>query len=77
MLPVGIQHSVKTKSVLGNGVIVDAKDLVQDLDALADNGIDVTDRLFISNRYFLIYYTISFLHFFLLELTWRQHSTRR
>ena len=52
VLPVGIQHSIKTKSILGNGVIVDAKHLLNDLNALANNGIDVKDRLYVSNRYF-------------------------
>ena len=41
ILPVGIQHSVKTKSILGNGVIIDAKHLLHDLNALQDNGINV------------------------------------
>jgi adenylosuccinate synthase len=50
MLPVGIQHSVKTKSILGNGVIIDAKHLLNDFNGLANNGIDTKDRLFVSNR---------------------------
>jgi adenylosuccinate synthase len=50
VLPVGIQHSIKTKSILGNGVIIDAKHLLNDLNALANNGIDVKDRLYVSNR---------------------------
>jgi adenylosuccinate synthase len=50
MLPVGIQHSIKTKSIIGNGVIIDAKHLNNDLNALSRNGINYEDRLFISNR---------------------------
>ena len=33
-LPVGIQHSNKTKSIIGNGVVIEAKELLDDLDAL-------------------------------------------
>jgi adenylosuccinate synthase len=51
VLPVGIQHSNKTKSILGNGVIVDSKHLLSDINALANNGIDFKDRLYVSNRY--------------------------
>ena len=50
ILPVGIQHSTKTKSILGNGMIIDAKHLLNDLNSLANNGIDVKDRLLVSNR---------------------------
>jgi|LauGreDrversion4_2_1035121.scaffolds.fasta_scaffold286106_3 adenylosuccinate synthase len=50
MLPVGIQHSNKTKSILGNGVIVDAKHMLNDLNALSNNGIHFQDRLYVSNR---------------------------
>lgn len=50
ILPVGIQHSVKTKSILGNGVIIDAKHLLNDLRGLTNNGIDIKDRLYVSNR---------------------------
>jgi adenylosuccinate synthase len=50
VLPVGIQHSNKTKSILGNGVIIDAKHLTNDLNGLSNNGIDIKDRLFVSNR---------------------------
>ncbi len=50
ILPTGIQHSNKTKSILGNGVIIDPKNLLNDLNCLQNNGINVQDRLFISNR---------------------------
>lgn len=50
VLPTGIQHSNKTKSILGNGVIIDANHLMTDLNGLANNGIDIKDRLFVSNR---------------------------
>ncbi len=50
VLPVGIQHSLKTKSILGNGVIIDAKHLNHDLRVIENNGIDIKDRLFVSNR---------------------------
>jgi len=50
MLPVGIQHSNKTKSILGNGVIIDAKHMLNDLNALSNNGIHFQDRLYVSNR---------------------------
>lgn len=51
ILPVGIQHSNKVKSILGNGVIIDAKHLVNDINALEENGIHFKDRLLVSNRY--------------------------
>jgi adenylosuccinate synthase len=50
ILPTGIQHSVKTKSILGNGVIIDAKHLLNDLRRVENNGIDIKDRLYVSNR---------------------------
>jgi adenylosuccinate synthase len=50
ILPVGIQHSIKCKSILGNGVIIDAKHLLHDINALEENGIDYKERLYISNR---------------------------
>ena len=40
ILPTGIQHSIKTKSILGNGVIIDSKNLLHDLNALSNNGIN-------------------------------------
>ena len=53
LLPVGIQYSNKTKSILGNGVVIDAKELMNDLDALEDNGVEYKGRLLISSRYLL------------------------
>lgn len=41
---------MKTKSILGNGVIIDAKHLLTDLRRVENNGIDIKDRLFVSNR---------------------------
>jgi adenylosuccinate synthase len=50
VLPVGIQHSLKIKTILGNGVIIDAKHLNHDLRVIENNGIDIKDRLYVSNR---------------------------
>ncbi len=50
LLPVGIQYSNKTKSIIGNGVTIDPKELIDDLNALTNNGIEYKDRLFISSR---------------------------
>lgn len=51
LMPAGIQYSTKTKSIIGNGVVIDAKELLDDLNALTNNGIEYKDRLFISSRY--------------------------
>ena len=72
ILPVGIQHSTKTKSIIGNGVIIDAKHLNADLNALSRNGIDYNDRLYVSNRYERILRII-----IALGLTLRPFSTRK
>lgn len=50
LLPVGIQHSNKTKSIIGNGVVIDAEVLLEDLQAITNNGLNFHGRLFISNR---------------------------
>jgi len=54
MLPFGVQHENNTKTIVGNGVIIDPKDLLNDLDALNNNGIDYSQRLSISDRCHLV-----------------------
>lgn len=50
LLPSGILHKGKT-CVIGNGVVIDPKVLLEEIDALASQGIDVSpDNLVISDR---------------------------
>ena len=49
LLPSGaIQPS--TTNIVGNGVVVDPWTLLEEIDDLAERGIDLTDRLFVSDR---------------------------
>ena len=51
MLPHGIKFDEqKVKSILGNGVVVDAKALLNDFNVLSKNGIGFKKRLIISDR---------------------------
>lgn len=50
ILPNGIKHDAKVKSVLGNGVVIDPKALLSDFGHLSNNGIDFAGRLTISER---------------------------
>jgi len=49
LIPSGILQPGK-KAVIGNGLVVDPIALLEEADQLAAAGIDVTGRLFISNR---------------------------
>ena len=49
LLPTGALHE-DTDAVIGPGVVVDPIGLIAEIDALAEQGIDVTPRLRISNR---------------------------
>lgn len=50
ILPNGIKHASKVKSLLGNGVVLDPGALLEDFDTLSKNGIGFRNRLFISDR---------------------------
>ena len=50
LLPYGIQKEFQTKCLVGNGVIVDPKALLNDFTALTNNGIDYKKKLIISER---------------------------
>jgi len=49
LLPTGILHPDK-RCIIGNGVVVDPKALLSEIDALTREGIDVSGRLFVSLR---------------------------
>ena len=54
LIPCGILRS-KQHAVIGMGVVVDPVALVKEIEMLANSGIDVNDRLHISNRAHLIF----------------------
>ena len=54
LIPCGILRPGK-QAVIGSGLVVDPAALVKELDSLAKAGVDVTGRLFISNRAHLIF----------------------
>jgi len=49
LVPTGILRPGKL-AVIGNGLVVDPEALLQEIEMLAGEGVDVTGRLFISNR---------------------------
>lgn len=49
-LPTGLQYGNKTKLLIGNGVVIEPKEILNDFTALSNNGIEFKERLFISNR---------------------------
>src|SRR5205085_5198802 len=53
LVPSGILHPGVT-CVIGNGVVVDPQALFAEIDELAKNGIDVGDRLIVSDKAHLI-----------------------
>ncbi|MGE3955454.1 MAG: adenylosuccinate synthase [Vicinamibacterales bacterium] len=53
LIPSGILHS-GVVCLIGNGVVVDPQALFAEVDELAKNGIDVTGRLFVSDKAHLI-----------------------
>ncbi|MEW6729861.1 MAG: adenylosuccinate synthase [Acidobacteriota bacterium] len=53
LIPSGILHSLKT-CIIGNGVVIDPVALQSEIDELRAVGIEVNDRLWISNRAHLI-----------------------
>ena len=53
LIPSGILHKKKI-CVIGNGVVIDPKALIEEIDKLESKGIDVKDRLFISENAHLI-----------------------
>ena len=50
ILPSGIMHDTKVVSVLGNGVVVDSQNFLEDIQTLSNNGIGYKNRLLISDR---------------------------
>lgn len=53
LIPSGILHGEK-KCVIGNGVVVDPPALIEEIDALLKRGIQVSGRLFVSDKSHLI-----------------------
>src|SRR5712675_1497544 len=53
LIPSGILHAGVT-CVIGNGVVIDPQALFAEIDELAKNGIDVGDRILISDKAHLI-----------------------
>ena len=53
LIPTGILRSGKT-AVLGNGVVVDPMAMAKELEALANGGVEIGERLLISDRAHLI-----------------------
>ncbi|MBU2591296.1 MAG: adenylosuccinate synthase [Nitrospinota bacterium] len=53
LIPSGILHKGK-KCLIGNGVVVDPKALIDEIEMLKKNGIDVDSQLFISKKAHLI-----------------------
>ena len=45
-----MQQETKTICVIGNGVVIDPKFFLQDIQALEDNSIDYKKRLLVSQR---------------------------
>lgn len=54
LIPSGV-HSEKTICMIGNGVVVNPVQLLEELDGLLDQGIDITSRFQISNRAQLVF----------------------
>ena len=54
LIPSGILHKEK-RCVIGNGVVVDPKALIEEIDKLESEGIEVKGRLFISENAHLIF----------------------
>lgn len=52
-IPSGILHG-GVRCVVGNGVVLDPETFFAELDQLASQGIDITDRLFVSERAHLV-----------------------
>ena len=54
LIPSGILHK-KKNCVIGNGVVIDPKALIEEIDILKSKGIEVTGRLFVSENAHLIF----------------------
>ena len=52
-IPSGILHT-NTRCVIGNGVVLDPETLVSEMDSLRERGIDLADRLIVSDRAHLV-----------------------
>ncbi len=53
LMPSGIMHSDKL-NIIGNGVVVEPKELIKEIEALKEKGISCEGRLFLSKRAHLI-----------------------
>lgn len=51
LLPYGIQKEFRTKCLIGNGVVIDPKVLLNDFHGLTRNGIDYHTKTILSSRY--------------------------
>jgi adenylosuccinate synthase len=54
LIPSGV-HSEKTTCMIGNGVVVNPVQLLEELDGLKEQGVDISDRFEISNRAQLVF----------------------
>ena len=50
LIPEGMVHETGVKCILGNGVVVNPKLLLEDFESLKANNIDYNERLLISQR---------------------------
>merc|ERR1719281_2272481 len=53
LCPVGVVHG-QCENILGNGVVIHLPTLMDELKILRDNGLDASNRLWISNRAHLV-----------------------
>ncbi|MFQ3573513.1 MAG: adenylosuccinate synthase [Thermodesulfovibrionales bacterium] len=53
LIPSGILHKGK-RCIIGNGVVIDPRSLLEEIDGLKEKGIDVSDNLFISKNAHII-----------------------
>ena len=51
LLPYGIQKEFRTKCLIGNGVVIDPKTLLNDFHSLERNGIEYKHKTLLSQRY--------------------------
>ena len=54
LIPSGV-HSTKTTCTIGNGVVVNPVQLLEEFDGLVEQGVDISDRFEISNRAQLVF----------------------
>lgn len=54
LIPSGILHR-KTQCVIGNGVVIHVPSLIEELDTLIEQGLDISNRFFISDRAHMVF----------------------